>query len=448
MKAVLIRSWLILLAAVLVSCSVLPINQAANTPSTQAVKIPPTNGLVFETVQATSGGPAGTAQPTETGTLPANGTVLKVWLPPEFNPLGSDPASALLKARLDQFTAQNPDVKLDVRIKDLEGEGGMLESLVSAGVAAPLALPDLVLLPRPLLESATLKGLLHSFDGLTNIMEDPGWYEYARQMAHVQSGTYGIPFAGDAMVLAYHPSMRSVPPQDLETAISLGEVMLIPATDPQALGTLNAYLSEGGAVQDNQGRPSLDEAILTRVLGFDQRSSQAGVMPYWLTQYSTDGQVWEAFLGNPYPMAVTWASSYLNPALVGTQDLAVAPVPTLNGNPYTLATGWSWALAGQDAERRLQAVKLAEFLADKDFLAGWSSAAGYLPPRQDALQGWQDTADRQVLQQVSASAHLMPPVDLLSSLGPALEQAVVDVLKAQSDPQTAAAAAISRINKP
>ena len=62
----------------------------------------------------------------------------------------------------------------------------------------------------------------------------------------------------------------------------------------------------------------------------------------------------------------------------------------------------------------------------------------YLPPRADALQSWQDAELRQVMEQISCSAQLMPPVDLVSSLGPALEQAVVDVLKAQSDPQTAA----------
>ena len=67
---------------------------------------------------------------------------------------GNSPASSLLKARLDQFASENPDVRLEVRAKALEGAGGLLDSLVAANVAAPLALPDLVLLPRPVLESA------------------------------------------------------------------------------------------------------------------------------------------------------------------------------------------------------------------------------------------------------------------------------------------------------
>ena len=113
----------------------------------------------------------------------------------------------------------------------------------------------------------------------------------------------------------------------------LGEVLLFPATDPQALFTLGTYLADGGSVQDAQGRPALDEATLTKTLEFDQRASQSGVMPYWLTQYSNDNQVWEAFMSNEYPMAVTWASTYLKHQLSGPDDLAVASIPTPRWNP-------------------------------------------------------------------------------------------------------------------
>jgi multiple sugar transport system substrate-binding protein len=438
----------LLFLAAMVGCSNLPISFGRGSQATQVGSggtLSPTTPQTFETGQAqTPRAPGETAVPS----LPAGARLVRIWLPPEFDPQGNSPASQLLNARLEQFATENPDVRLEVRVKALEGEGGLLDSLVTANVAAPLTLPDLVLLPRPLLESAALKGLLHPYDGLTNIMDNGSWFEYARQMSRVQSSTYGIPFAGDAMLLAYHPSLVQTPPSDLETSISLGEVLLLPATDPQATFTLGTYLADGGSVQDAQGRPSLDEATLTRILELDQRASQSGVMPFWLTQYSTDQQVWDAFMSNEYPIAVTWASTYLSHRLIATDDLAAATIPTPNGTPFTLASGFSWALAGQDPERRTLAVRLAEFLADKDFQTQWTSAAGYLPPRADALQGWQDFQQNQVLQQISTSAQLMPPVDLVSSLGPALEQAVVDVLKAQSDPPTAAQAAINQINKP
>lgn len=374
--------------------------------------------------------------------------MVRIWLPPEFDPNDDNPASNLLKTRLDQFAAENPELRLEMRVKTLEGAGGLLESLVAANVAAPLAMPDLVLLPRALLESATVKGLLYPYDGLTNIMDDQSWFEYARQLAQLQSSTYGIPFAGDALLLAYHPSMLENPPIDLETTLSLEQVLLYPATDPQALFTLSTYMAGKGNLQDTQGRPALEESTLTKVLEFDQRASLVGVMPYWLTQYSNDTQVWEAFMGNPYPSAITWASAYLSHMLAAPDDLAATSIPTPNGTSFTLATGWSWALASQEPAHRMLAIKLAEYLVDKEFMAEWTYAAGYLPPKADALQSWQDVELRQVIEKISSSAWLMPPVDMLSSLGPALEQAVVDVLKAQADPQTAAKAVINQINQP
>jgi ABC-type glycerol-3-phosphate transport system substrate-binding protein len=374
--------------------------------------------------------------------------MLRIWLPPEFDPEGNSPASQLLKTRLDEFAAENPDVRLEVRVKALDGEGGMLDSLVAASAAAPLALPELVLLPHPALESAALKGLIYPYDGLTSLMEDPEWFEYARQLAHVKSSTYGVPFAGDAMVMAYRPSLLGIRSYNLEDFLELGEVMLFPAADPQALFTLNQYQAEGGSLQDAEGRPWLDETILANILEFDQRASLAGVMPYWLTQYSNDEQIWEAFMGGESPMAITWASTYLKNSQNGSDDLAMAPMPILGEIPFTLATGWSWALAGQDPDKRSQSVQLVEFLVEPEFLAEWTSAAGYLPPRVDALQNWQNTDLRQVVEPISYSAQLMPSTDILATLGPALEQAVVDVLKAQNDPLTAAQEAVDQVNQP
>ena len=377
------------------------------------------------------------------------GAILNVWLPPEFDPEGNSPASQLLKARLDEFVDEHPGVGLEVRVKALDGPDGLLDTLAAANAAAPLALPDLVLLPRPLLESAALKGLLSPYDGLSSLVDDPSWFEYARQLAHLKGSTYGMPFVGDAMVMAYHPSTIGNIPNSLEASISLGDVLLFPATDPQALFTLSNYLATGESLQDAEGRPSLDKDTLTNILEIYQRASQAGVMPYWITQYSNDEQVWEAFMGGEqFPMAITWASIYLQHKLKVPADLSFAPLPTPEGTPFTLATGWSWALAGQSTEHRALSVSLAEFLVDKDFLAAYTDAAGYLPPRVDALQGWQDAGLRQMVEQISYSAQLMPPADLISSVGPTLEQAVVDVLKAQSDPQSAAQAAIDQINQP
>ncbi|MGE5124531.1 MAG: extracellular solute-binding protein [Acidobacteriaceae bacterium] len=431
----------------LVGCTALPF-QLGNPPGTgtasSEVGIKPTSTALTAEPSATLKVPASTG--TSTQSLEMN--TLRIWLPPEFDPQADNPASQLLKARLDQFVLANPDVRLDVRVKAVEGSGGLLDALVAASAAAPLALPDLVLLPRPLIESATLKGLLHPFDQLTSIMDDPGWFEFARQLALIKDSTYAIPFAGNALAMVYHPSQIESPPHDLEGVLATGKVLLFTATDSQALFTLCLYLGMGADLQDGEGRPALDETALRNVLEFYQGAGLAGVMPYWLTQYSSDGQVWETFSGENGAMAVTWAATYLQQESNAPEDLALAPLPSDNGIPFTLATGWGWTLAGQDPAREKITVKLVEFLAEKGFLAQWSQAAGYLPPRSDSLLGWQQVESKQVIAQITSSARLMPAEDLISSLGPPIEQAVVDVLKSQSDPQSAAQAVIAQVNQP
>ena len=208
------------------------------------------------------------------------------------------------------------------------------------------------------------------------------------------------------------------------------------------------YLAEGGSLQDEQGRPALDEGALENILDYYHEANLAEVMPYTLTQFTNDTQVWEALLGKQYPMAVTWSSTYLNDTRTEQASLVMVPLPTPDGLPFTLASGWSWVLTGQDAARRVLSVELAEYLVEKDFLAGWSRAAGYLPPKLDALQSWPATKSRQVIEQISYSAWLVPSADLISITGPALQMAVVDVIRGGSDAQSAARAAIIQINPP
>lgn len=432
----------------LAGCNGLPLQPGSSQQVGTAIPDEVLSTLVSGTPVAEETTSPGTPMQPNAVTQTAEGATLRIWLPPEFDPAGNTPASQLLKDRLEEFEAQNPGIDLEVRVKALDGSGGLLDGLAAANAAAPLALPDLVLLPRPLLESAALKGYLHPFDNLSSIEEDSDWFDYARQLAQLKDSTYGMPFAGDAMLVAYHPSMVGGIPNNLEDTISSGEVALFPAADPQALFTLSTYLATGERLQDEEGRPLVDEETLHNLLEIYQSASQAGVMPYWLTQYSNDEQVWDDFTSGQFPMAVSWASTYMEHQSATVGDLSLAPLPTLDGTPFTLATGWSWALAGQDQGRRELGARLAEFLVEKEFLSAWTYAAGYLPPRLDALQSWPEADLRRVFERISHSAQLMPPADLISSTGLAIEQAVVDVLKAQSDPKNAAQAAVEKINQP
>jgi multiple sugar transport system substrate-binding protein len=384
--------------------------------------------------------------PSATPDLTNEPLTLNIWVPPQFDPNVGTSEGRLLNQRLEEFISRRPDITLNVRVKAMEGAGGLLDALSSASAAAPDILPDLVALPRPLMEAAALKGLLHPYDGLSTALENADWYDYALQLARLQKSTFGLPFAGDALILMYRPSVIGDPPKVLSDTQTIVGPLSFPASDPQALLTLTLYQAAGGAVQDEQGRPALDPDILAQVLSFYQKANQTGLAPAWLTQYETDDQSWSAFIEGKANLAITWTSRYL--AMNGNQvkDMAAATLPTLDGSSYTQATGWVWALAGSQTKNQAAAVQLAEFLTESDFMARWTAAAGFLPTRASALTAWPDSALRKLSGQVMLSAHPFPPADVLTSLVPVLRQATVQILNKQGDPLPLAQEAADRLN--
>lgn len=375
--------------------------------------------------------------------VPDQSKLLKVWLPPQFDPNSGSLAGELLKGRLQAFIEEHPDIQIEVRIKALEGPGGLLDSLVTASAAAPQALPDLVALSRPLLEKAALKGLVYSLDGLTTVLDQGDWYGYAREMAYLQQSTFGLPFAGDALIFVYQPFEDTEPPKTWNRLMEYPGTLAFSAADPEALFTLAQYQAAGGIIQDGQGRPALDAETLAKVLNIYINAVQAGRVSDRLSQFETQEQVWKAFQEGQFSMAVTWASLYWN-----SKDIAATLIPTPDDNTYTLAAGWSWALASPQTEKRGLSAELAEYLVESDFLAHWSEAGGFLPPRAAALELWQAETLRSLASDLSTSAHLIPSGDVLSSLGPALQQAVLQVLRQEKKPGEAAQAAVESLGNP
>jgi ABC-type glycerol-3-phosphate transport system substrate-binding protein len=377
---------------------------------------------------------------------PVEGPVtLRMWVPPQFDPQNDSPEGALFQARLDEFISRKPNVNIEVRVKAVEGYGGILDTLSTANTAAPLALPDLVALPRYGLETAANSGVLHPYDGLTTILDDPDWYGFARQLSHLSNSTFGIPFAGDALLMAYRPEVLGDPPTDWAESLVITSTMAFPAADPESLFTLVQYQSLGGPILDESEQPVLDTVILTNVLTYYQQASATELMPFWLTQYETDEQAWEAYNQAQADMVITWASRYFKTALA---DTSAVPIATFDGAPFTLADGWAWALTTNDPDRQLLAAQLAEFLTTSEYLSAWTAAAGLIPPRPSALADWMHIPSQTLVNKIAPTAQLIPSQEIVSVYGPILQQATVSVLKAEADPITAAENAVGKLTNP
>lgn len=330
-------------------------------------------------------------------------------------------------------------------MKSETGPGGLLESLNAANAAAPLALPSVIALSRSDLEAAALKGLLYPLDGSSSEIDNNDWYEYARQLAMVQGATFSLPFAGDALVLAFRPAQVESPPSDWASVFRLGQPLAFPASDAQAMFILALYQSLGGEVEDTQRRPMLQPEVLTEVLQVLADGEERGIFPFWLSQYETYSQVWTAYQQEQVHAAVIWSSQYLSslPA-----DTAAVALPSLGEDALTLATGWGWAVTDPVPERRNLSLRLVEFLAEANFLAGWTEAAGYLPTRPSALAAWGNGSLKTLLSPVAISAQARPSYDLLASQGTVLKDAALKVLKHELEPMPAAQEASEKLTIP
>lgn len=418
--------------------TVLMASAGCSAPSEQPSQTP---------VQPTEGTPVSltpTAVPPQPTATEAAARPLWIWVPPQFDPNADTQQARLFRSRLDAFETENPDVLVQVRVKAASGAGGLLEALSATRAAAPGSLPSLVILPRLELESAALKGLIYPLDNLTTTMDDPDWYNYARELSLIYGSAFGIPFAGDALVLAYRSNQIPEPPRTWSGLMDQHMTILFPATDPASLLTLDLYLSAGGSVMDADSRPMLDAEILSNVLSLYYNGYRTGVFPALLLNYSSDDQSWQAFKEGKAQWVVTWSSQYLSdpPA-----DTAAIPLPSFGEDDFTLARGWVWAVTDMDETRRQTAVRLIEYLTDSDYLTSWTYAAGYLPVRPSTLAAWPNPGMRTLLSQITLSAKLTPSSLLLSSISPALSQATLAILTLQSDPVQAAENAADSLNQ-
>jgi ABC-type glycerol-3-phosphate transport system substrate-binding protein len=269
------------------------------------------------------------------------------------------------------------------------------------------------------LESAALQGLVHPMNGLSTVLDDRNWYGYARDLGHVQNTAYGLPFAGDVLVLVYRSEVERI--NTWNDILASENPLVFAAGDPKAMVGLALYISAGGELLDAQGQPTLNQDVLTRVLAVISDGVLAGVFSPSLGNVVTDDQVMQAYLGERANMAIFWASNYRAPG--GQFTL---PLPGLDETQLSFGTGWVWALAGSNTENQQLAIELADYLVADDFLSTWTRESGYLPTRPSGVNTEDPT-----MTAILESAQLIPSNDVLLVLGPLMQDAVARVLNGE-----------------
>jgi len=368
-------------------------------------------------------------------------TSLTVWLPPDMDPEGADPSAEILKARLDAFETQQ-GIDIVVRIKSRDGAGGLLDALTATSAAAPAALPDVIALSRNDLEMAALKSLVFTMDGKTTLIDAGDWYPYAHDLSFIQGSLYGIPFTGDAQAIVYRSDIISPAPLSWNELNNATSVVAFAANDPQAQLTLALYQAAGGAVMDNQRRPTLEITPLADVLALYDLYVDISEYRNTVLNLTNTSQAWQAYVQGDAEAAIVPVSTYLREK---PQNSGLIMIPPVKDLALTTGSGWVWALATPQIERQNLAVALMEWLSDAKFLAEWNAAYGGMPPRPSSVEFWSDANLRSMVNQISGMTILEPSRAISMSLGVAVREAVVQVIRDGASPGVAAQQAVESV---
>jgi ABC-type glycerol-3-phosphate transport system substrate-binding protein len=394
----------------------------------------------------TNADPASAATATVAGTPGIPGRALTLWVPPGFSPDGSDEASTLLSARLLEFEAAHPGLRIDVRVKAQRGTASLMVALAAAQQAAPSVVPDLVALDGTDLSIALAGGMVSAWEETATAPETWNWIPSVADAARSNGLLIGLPFAAQADAFAYHTVAYVAAPSSWADTLAGSGSFLFPAGDPSSRFTLAQYLSAGGTLRDAQGETTLDEQALEAVLEFYAAARSGGLLPLSSRQYEDTGLMIEALTSGRVGAAPVPIDRL--DELDAAQFSVSGPWPSRDGSGTCFVNAWSWALVARSSGHDPLAVELATWLARPEFTGRWTRALHLLPATSSALALWPDDDRRALAETMGASCHPLPSPKDLGTFGPALRDATGATLTGEMTPEEAAAAAAAAIHSP
>lgn len=376
-------------------------------------------------------------------TVPSQPGGLSIWVPPAFSPDGETSAAELFRQRLAAFEASHEDFILEVRTKAETGPSGLLETLSSASIAAPQALPDVILLDQTSLNVATLKGYIQPLDGLVQNPAPPDWYDHALQAVNLDDGFFGLPFASETHILIYLKDQYESAPLTWSDLVNEGLPFLFPAGDPVATFTLNQYLRHGGSFTDESGLPTIAVDSLTEVLSFYQSARSNGVLSPATRQYTSAAETLAALRTQRASSGVAPLSQFLSAQLF--DRFGALPLPARNEPGLSPSFSWSWVIVTEAPLERELAGEVITWLTEPDFLGPWTYELGLMPATASALATWpQGDASALVSSLVTISTPA-PSTEMVMTFGPYFRGAADAVLNDEQSPLSAAQSAATNL---
>jgi ABC-type glycerol-3-phosphate transport system substrate-binding protein len=252
----------------------------------------------------------------------------------------------------------------------------------------------------------------------------------------------------DVEHLIYNTNKVTLTPIVWTDVISSNTTYVFPAKGRNGLvndAFLIQYLALGGRLQDDEGRPFLDEQALRSALEYYRQGVEKGVIPPEVLTIGVTEEIWPNYVSAQVGMAHANGHRFLSDKDV-LRTTEFAPVPTHDGTPLTIGRGRALAIVTRAPERQAMALHLIEWLMAPDNNVAWSQATAYLPTRYTAFNLIGDNDPYwSFLQNQLEVAVPSPAFPEYDQIGRVLQQAVIEVLSEEATPDEAAAAAVDAI---
>jgi ABC-type glycerol-3-phosphate transport system substrate-binding protein len=362
---------------------------------------------------------------------------LTVWLPASFVPTPESPAAQVLEQAIDQFTADYPELPVEILPKADEGPASLLNYLRSGQQVAPAILPDLILLETQQLWQVAELGLVQPLTLTQLAFQD--FYPFARESVAINERSYGAPYFADLIHLVYHPETVSKPPTTWAELVALDKSFAFPGGGRGGVADDWLILQYLESRTQSAGEAGVDREALSTLLNRLAAGRSSGLLPAQVATFSTPSAVWSAFSVGTVDLASVPAHLYLSQRQ-SDSAVAFAPLPTDAAQPQSLGRVYAFAVLTGDANRRTLALALIDQLLAPETQGAWSQAAAWAPTRPEAFTAWPET-DEYVpfLQSLLAEARAFPREPAFGEMINQLQTAAHGVLTGSFTPEAALA---------
>lgn len=410
------------------------VREATATPAAPTLDVP---------ITSTPAQPAAPT-PTESSEL-----VLIVWMAEALAPTSDTPGGQMFLEQLAAFDEMQPDIRVEIYTKRASGAGGITSYLRTAPSVAPNILPDLALVGPAGLAQVGHDQLVVPIETLLDPALISALYPVVESLGTVNGMLVGLPYLLEIDHSVYRETAFTAPPNSFESILAGRQPFTFPAG---ALSSANntillQYIAAGGAWTDDKGAPKLDAASLAPVLNFYDQAHKKGLVSTTLFQMADPVASWEMYRDRQTNLAMVSSVDYLAER-DQVRNTQLTWIPTPDGQPHALATGWSWVVVTQDPDRQSAVMALVNFLMNPVNQGRYSQAAHRLPSQHAALVVWgEDDPYVAAADLLLNNAQPMPDAALQSTVGAAIQDALEAVLLKDVLPVQAAAQAEQTVSE-